>query len=769
MKGRFLLILALALVGTVSAWGQQPCKLAGRVTDPSGAVVPGATIRVTNTATNDVRTATTDAKGEYLLDLVAGPYDVTVEAPGCDTFRRENFVLYAGETTRLDVQVELGIVRQEITVTVESPPVVEAPHFVATGSERLGETAARDVGEALAGVEGVTRIRKGGIASDIVVRGFQQENLNVLIDGIRVEGACPNQMDPAVSQVDFSQVKEVEVLKGAFDVRNQGGLGGTVNIISKDAPEGFHVTPSVSTGSFGYVNPSITASASKGMFSVILGESYRRSEPFRDGAGKRFTDYANYRPESKTDDAFNIHTGWLTFGAALAKNQKLELAYSRQQGGVTLYPYLAMDGDHDNSDQLRSAWEISELQGLLTRFKAESYFTRVDHAMTDEPRISSVGVPRSYSMATFAKTEVFGVRVEADLSGFTAGFEGYRRNWNALNTALMAGMYKEQTYIPDVDTSVAGFYGIYHRIVFNKVDLTAGARLDAAWSEPQSAAVNSNLYWAYQNTTDLARTDVNPSASIRLAYSAREDTQLFVGVGRTARLPGAEERYLTLQRMGTDWVGNPGLQPTQNTEVDGGLTFQRGRLSFRPTLFYSRLTDFVAVNNQPKVNSVAGIANSAARSYENVDARMYGGELGLDLRLTNALVASGGASYTIGTKSAEPLNGIFNTNLAEMPPLKSRLSLRYETTLFFAELEGIAVNAQNRVDSDLQEQPTPGYGLLNLKAGVRKAKLNLEAGIFNLLDRFYYESLSYQRDPFRSGIRVPEPGRNIFLRVSYAF
>ena len=104
-----------------------------------------------------------------------------------------------------------------------------------------------------------------------------------------------------------------------------------------------------------------------------------------------------------------------------------------------------------------------------------------------------------------------------------------------------------------------------------------------------------------------------------------------------------------------------------------------------------------------------------------------------------------------------------------MPPLKSRLSLRYETTLFFAELEGIAVNAQNRVDSDLQEQPTPGYGLLNLKAGVRKAKLNLEAGIFNLLDRFYYESLSYQRDPFRSGIRVPEPGRNLFLRVSYAF
>jgi iron complex outermembrane receptor protein len=335
--------------------------------------------------------------------------------------------------------------------------------------------------------------------------------------------------------------------------------------------------------------------------------------------------------------------------------------------------------------------------------------------------------------------------------------------------ALMAGMYRDQTYIPDVDTSVAGFYGIYHTILRNRIDLTAGVRLDAAWSEPQSSSVNSNLYWAYQNTTDLAKTDVNPSASVRLAYSAREDTQLFVGVGHTVRLPGAEERFITLQRMGTDWVGNPNLEPTRNTEIDGGFTFQRGRLSFRPTLFYSRLTDFIALNNQSKLNVATGITNSAARSYQNVGARMYGGEMGFDLRLTNALVASGGASYTIGAKSAEPLNGIFNTNLAEMPPLKSRLSLRYETTLFFTELEGIAVNAQNRVDSDLQELPTPGYGLLNLKAGVRKAKLNLEAGIFNLLDRFYYESLSYQRDPFRSGIRVPEPGRNLFLRVSYAF
>jgi len=41
--------------------------------------------------------------------------------------------------------------------------------------------------------------------------------------------------------------------------------------------------------------------------------------------------------------------------------------------------------------------------------------------------------------------------------------------------------------------------------------------------------------------------------------------------------------------------------------------------------------------------------------------------------------------------------------------------------------------------------------------------------VHNIFDRFYYENLSYQRDPYRSGTRVYEPGRNLFVNVSYRF
>ncbi len=39
----------------------------------------------------------------------------------------------------------------------------------------------------------------------------------------------------------------------------------------------------------------------------------------------------------------------------------------------------------------------------------------------------------------------------------------------------------------------------------------------------------------------------------------------------------------------------------------------------------------------------------------------------------------------------------------------------------------------------------------------------------NLLNRFYYENLSYYRDPFASGVKIPEPGRNFFGQPRYSF
>jgi iron complex outermembrane receptor protein len=58
--------------------------------------------------------------------------------------------------------------------------------------------------------------------------------------------------------------------------------------------------------------------------------------------------------------------------------------------------------------------------------------------------------------------------------------------------------------------------------------------------------------------------------------------------------------------------------------------------------------------------------------------------------------------------------------------------------------------------------------LTTVRAGVTLWRLRAAFGVTNLFDRNYYEALSYQRDPFRNGARVYEPGRTFYANVSLA-
>ena len=77
--------------------------------------------------------------------------------------------------------------------------------------------------------------------------------------------------------------------------------------------------------------------------------------------------------------------------------------------------------------------------------------------------------------------------------------------------------------------------------------------------------------------------------------------------------------------------------------------------------------------------------------------------------------------------------------------------------------------AQDRVDTDLNEAPTPGYGLMHLRVGGELKKVRVTVALDNVFNRFYVQHNSFQRDPYRTGVRVPEPGRNLYASISYRF
>ena len=372
-------------------------------------------------------------------------------------------------------------------------------------------------------------------------------------------------------------------------------------------------------------------------------------------------------------------------------------------------------------------------------------------------------------MGTFAGTRTMGGRAEAEIGRFVTGVEVYERNWTAVTTMRMSGVYMDQASVPGVAMTVAGAFAQYSAMLGRGMRLVAGARLDGGRSEARSDRVNRTLYRAYKDTGAVSASDVLPSASVWLTVPVRGAVEAFIGLGRTTRLPDPQERFFALQRMGSDWVGNPGLRATANTEIDAGFSYRGRRVTLRPTLFYSNVSDMITVHNQRRLLALPGIMNTAARSFDNVDARLYGGELSTSLEVTRALLLSAGAAYSRGLKNARPELRIFDRDIAELPPLRGRAGLRYGTSRFYAESEWAGSWRQTLVDADVQEAPTPGYGLVNLKAGVRTSAVKLSFGIDNLLDRYYYEHTSYQRDPFRIGVRVPEPGRSFFLMCAFSF
>jgi iron complex outermembrane receptor protein len=148
---------------------------------------------------------------------------------------------------------------------------------------------------------------------------------------------------------------------------------------------------------------------------------------------------------------------------------------------------------------------------------------------------------------------------------------------------------------------------------------------------------------------------------------------------------------------------------------------------------------------------------------------MYGTEVLASYLITRRLFFTGDLSYVRGTRDIVPEMGILTSNIPEMPPLRSRTSLRYDTGRYLAEVEGVFAGPQDNVDPTLGEQPTPGYGIANLRAGANFKRMTLRVGLNNIFGRNYYEHLSYQRDPFRSGVRVYEPGRNLFVNFSYQY
>jgi len=114
-----------------------------------------------------------------------------------------------------------------------------------------------------------------------------------------------------------------------------------------------------------------------------------------------------------------------------------------------------------------------------------------------------------------------------------------------------------------------------------------------------------------------------------------------------------------------------------------------------------------------------------------------------------------------------------DNDLAEVPPLKSKLALHYDTPDIFGTLEWIHSENADNVDTDAGEKALSGWDVVNFRAGWNYKIFTLNLGVENIFDRHYAVANSYEWDVVSGSGASPaviyEPGRFFYTSISFQF
>jgi hypothetical protein len=163
-------------------------RILGNIFDPSGALIPGAMVTITDVDRGTSRTVVTDEAGAYNApSLPPGTYRIRAELAGFKTIERTNVVLEVGRELKIDVTLEPGAINEKVTVT-EEVPMIETANAVLGGTLQPGTIAdlplnGRNFMNLLQLRPGVT-IYPGGGAWTQTTNGLRPEHNVYILDGI---------------------------------------------------------------------------------------------------------------------------------------------------------------------------------------------------------------------------------------------------------------------------------------------------------------------------------------------------------------------------------------------------------------------------------------------------------------------------------------------------------------------------------------------------------------------------------------------------------
>jgi hypothetical protein len=230
--------------------------LEGTVTDASGGVVPGATIKVTQIATGGTQERSSNRRGYYLFPgLAVGRYSVMVSKPGFDTKSVDHVDLQVGETHTLDIPLVVGQVNEKVVVNAEAGPAERtsaAQASVITANQIADLPSNGRDWASFTLLAPFAQDDGGGDERTIRFAGRARDDNNFSFDGVDAGGIQEQAQKSQVRlQVSPDAVAEYRVNSALYDAEYGTQAGGQINVVTKSGTNDYHGTV------FGYFRNSV--------------------------------------------------------------------------------------------------------------------------------------------------------------------------------------------------------------------------------------------------------------------------------------------------------------------------------------------------------------------------------------------------------------------------------------------------------------------------------------------------------------------------------
>lgn len=673
------------------------------------------------------RTVGTDEQGKYeFQNLPAGRYDIVAHLDRVPDIVRK-VVISAGETAIVDFRVELGGLREEVTVTATGTEQAVSSSIQSVeviGSIDLAKKSPVSLGESLDGELGVSKRSFGPGTARPVIRGFDGDRVLVLQDGNRVGGLGFESGDHA-EPVNVLTVERIEIVKGpATLLYGSNAIGGVVNAVT--GHDNAH------KGTNGYVTAVGSTNGRQAAGSAGIEHGTEKWLFWGNGGGQRSGDYST--PLGRVANSFSRE-----------QNLSAGLGYYRAKGFFSFnYTFdkrrygIPFDSSLDDPEVvfLNPRRHSFELKGGFREGSSflESGTFSVQHNNYKHAEIDSFTneVGTAFKNNTSIVQGIIDQRKTGKLSG-RFGVWGSHRDFAATGDEALA---------PPTNHNAFAVFAL-ETLDFERASVQFGGRLENNRYTP-SETINRGVL--------PDRSFTGFSGAIGLRVPTWTGGAFVANYSHSYRAPSLEELYNHGPHRGNlaFEIGDPNLKRELGNGLDFGLRHSSNRLRFEVNGFYYHIQDFIFLAPTGEVEDDLIVAE-----YSQGSTRYAGTEARLDAQLHPAVWLNLGLDYVNAQLTAT------GTPLPRIPPLRLRtgLEIRYKGLLLNPE----AVMAQDQSRLFPTETRTAGYTVFGLSGSYLIARQHeahiISFNAFNLGDRLYRNHLSFIKE------FAPEMGRG--LRVTY--